>query len=201
MTRDEIEALLPFLANDTLEGEERATVLTSVEADPALAAELAALTAMRRSMQTEAFETSPGELGLARLMRDIDREEVKAPEVPDNVVPLSRLRIWQIAAVVVMGLGIGQAVFVNTVPAPDSQFELASGGGSEAAFRVIFAPDTTEEELRRLILDAGLEIVGGPSSLGFYDLAPLDGEAGLDEARAALTSAGPIIDTLEEIAD
>ena len=67
MTRDEIEALLPFLANDTLTGEERQSVEAAVNADPDLLAELAALRAIRQTMQSDMVQ-SPGDMGLARLM-------------------------------------------------------------------------------------------------------------------------------------
>ncbi|MBF9036438.1 hypothetical protein HKCCE2091_19545 [Rhodobacterales bacterium HKCCE2091] len=206
MTRTEIEELLPFLANDTLDGPERAEVEAAVASDAALAAELAALKAIRTRMQAEEAEASPGELGLARLMRDIDRESAETGPVaatpPANVVPISRLRIWQVAAAVVLALALGQALLV---PGADQtqggDFGLASGDGPDAAFRVIFAPGVTEAEMRGIILDAGLEIVGGPSALGFYDLAPLDGEAGMDAARTALDAAGPLIETIEETQD
>ena len=54
MTRDEIEALLVFLANDTLEGEERAAVEAAVAGDLALQAELEALKSIRSEMQADA---------------------------------------------------------------------------------------------------------------------------------------------------
>lgn len=207
-TREEIEALLPFLANETLEGEELAAVEAAVAGDTQLQGELAALRAIRAKMQAEDLETSPGELGLARLMRDIDREDPFHEQGgSENVVPLRRLRVWQVAAVLVLGLGIGQVVLTSgsqTDPnGGEAGFELASGGavGAEAAFRVIFAPETSEIEMRNFLLDAGLEIVAGPSSLGFYDLAPLDGDGGQDAARAALDGAEVLIETWEDISN
>ncbi|MEC8196124.1 MAG: hypothetical protein VX228_07375, partial [Pseudomonadota bacterium] len=82
MTRDEISALLPFLANDTLEGAERAEVEAAVAADAALQAELTALQAIRQQMQADQEAAySPGEVGLARLMRLVEAEgtPVQAP--------------------------------------------------------------------------------------------------------------------------
>ncbi|MEM6608048.1 MAG: hypothetical protein AAF689_05660 [Pseudomonadota bacterium] len=224
--RKEIEALLPFLANDTLAGQDRADVQAAVDDDAGLAAELQVLKAIRDQMQAEPAETSPGELGLARLMRDIDREAAQTPapveDAPSNVVPLSRLRLWQAAAVVVLGIGIGQAVLTpqgitpeapglaETEMQPTSTLERSADGAdfalagadapvSDTAFRVIFAPDTTERQMRTVLLEAGLEIVAGPSSIGFYDLAPLDGDAGRDAARQALVDAGAMIETLEDV--
>lgn len=218
--RKEIEALLPFLANGTLEGEDLARVEAALAADPALRAELEALRAIRDTMRAEPPLQSPGELGLARLMRDIDRREDHVlPEpapLPDNVVPISRLRIWQIAAAVVLALGVAQALFFGPGPETGAEFELAGGEPAELAaapevdFRVIFAPDATEAEMRALLLETGAEIVAGPSALGFYDIIVVqdalasravqgaaDGVA--DPARAAFEAAAAagLIETLE----
>ncbi|MBF9031153.1 hypothetical protein HKCCE3408_12185 [Rhodobacterales bacterium HKCCE3408] len=225
MDRQDIEALLPFLANGTLEGAEKEEVEAALAEDVQLRTELEALRAIRYQMQAEEMEASPGELGLARLMRDIDREaEPVAGSAPqaENVVPISRLRIWQVAAALILAVGIGQAVLTprgGSVPeapqqvAEDSapaaatasrEFGLASGApeaAPRAAFRVIFAADATEAEMRALLLDAGLEIVAGPSAIGFYDLAPIDGADGIEAARSALTDAGPLVETLEDVAD
>lgn len=225
MDRPEIEALLPFLANETLVGAERETVETAVAGDPQLAAELAALRAIRQQMQTEEMEASPGELGLARLMRDIDREAAPIP-VPeasnDTMVPVTRLRLWQVAAAALLAVGVGQAVLTTggrddlvtepvaaapsmaaeTLADDAGDFELAAGRAASpapAAFRVIFAPDTPEVEMRATLLDAGVEIVAGPSAIGFYDLALLDGEDGRAQALEVLQAAGPMIEIFEEL--
>ncbi|MEM9317914.1 MAG: hypothetical protein AAGA70_02790 [Pseudomonadota bacterium] len=222
LEREEIEALLPFLANETLTGDERTEVETAVAGDPRLASELAALRAIRRQMQGDEAEASPGDLGLARLMRDVDRDASAAHSTTaaansPKVVPLSRLRIWQSAAVVVLGLGIGQAVLTTgpddpgAVPLPpevslerSTDFSLADGASpaesaamSQVAFRIIFADGVSEAEMRAFLLNSGLEIVAGPSAMGFYDLAPLDGDRAA--ARAAITAAGPLIDTVEDM--
>lgn len=209
MTRDpkDIEELLPFLANETLDGSERIAVETAVAGDAKLTSELAALRAIRATMQAETAEAGPGELGLARLMRDIEREAQVTASEAANVVPLSRLRLWQVAAVLILGLGIGQAVLTsNSGTATQGSvdgFELASGenGPATASFRVIFAPETSEADLRNFLLDAGLEIVAGPSSLGFYDLAPLDDDEDRQTARAALAAAGSILETWEDLTE
>ena len=68
MTTAQIHELLAFRANGTLEGEDLATVEAALAADADLRAELAALTAIRATMQAEEVQ-SPGDFGLARLMR------------------------------------------------------------------------------------------------------------------------------------
>jgi hypothetical protein len=190
MTRDEISALLPFLANGTLEGDEKAQVETALTEDTVLRDELRALQAIRATMQDEA-EFTPGEMGLARLMRGVEAETaVAAAPAP------RRTWIWQAAAAVLLAVAVGQAALTWRAPAPGG-YELAGAG--EAVLSVAVAPGISEEAFRALLLDAGVAIVGGPSALGLYDLAPSEG-TDLAAARAAL-EASPLIDSVQSPED
>ena len=182
MTSDEISALLPFLANGTLEGVERAEVEAAVDADPALQAELTALQAIRGTMQAEE-DYSPGEMGLARLMRDLPKEE------PQKRV--NRPWVWQAAAAVLLAVVVGQTVLLDR-DGPGG-FELA--GAEDAPITAAFAADTPESDLRALLLSAGVEIVAGPSALGLYRLSPLEGTE-ISDAEAVLRGSG-IVESLE----
>ena len=206
MTNEHIHELLAFRANGTLEGEDLAMVEAALEADADLRAELAALTAIRSTMQAEEVQ-SPGDFGLARLMRDVEAERSAAPApaaANDNVVPLMRLRIWQVAAAVVLAVGIGfnlpqfgpATAPMDSAEAPmaaPTGFTLASGETAQADFTVSFAPDATEAEIRGLLLDAGLEIVSGPSALGLYGLAAMD-DAATDAAFEMLSGSAIVED-------
>lgn len=190
--RREIEELLPFLANGTLEGDEKARVEDAVQNDAGLAGELAALIAMRDTMKAEEGTQSPGEFGHARLMRALENE---MPEqmAPSQAAPKqSRPLFWQIAAAVLCAALLGQAVWNSG--ADDGDYTLAGGG--EAALTVTFNPDATEDQIRNLLLDAGVEIVGGPSALGLYELAPLD-DVPLDEAVSVLEDNLEILESID----
>jgi anti-sigma factor RsiW len=198
-----IEELLPFYANGTLDEPERAEVEAALAEDGDLRAELEVLLALREAMQADAVQ-SPGEFGLARLMRDVEgtEQEVTPMASPENVVPLRRLRVWQIAAALVLAAGLAQTVFVMTAP-DQPGFELASGGGAtqgEAAFVVGFAPGTSEAEMRDLLLTAGVEIISGPSALGLYELAIFDDAMAESAAEILRAAEGGIIDTFEAMA-
>ena len=135
LNRTEIEGLLPFLANDTLAGEERV-------------------------------------LGIGQAV---------LPSAPDAVT--------------------GDLAAIETGEEAGGM-RLASGGDAAAqmaVFRAGFAAETTEAELRALLLAADLQIVAGPSALGFYELAPGSAATDLDAAEAALTAAGTL-EVLERIA-
>ena len=208
-SRDDIEALLPFHANGTLEGADRAAVEAALETDAELRADLAALQAIRQTMQTEEV-ASPGDFGLARLMRDVEAETpVTAPPAAanDNVVPVTRLRLWQTAAAVILAVGLGvnllpgpgdapetgRSIATDEAPTTEEGFSLASGGAPD--FTIAFAPDAREAEIRALLLQAGVEITQGPSALGLYGLSLLD--SGSDEtARPILANSG-IVDDLQ----
>jgi hypothetical protein len=209
MTRDDLNALLPFHANGTLAGAELAALDAALATDADLRSDLAALQAIRETMQAEEVQ-SPGDLGLARLMRDVEAEtrvDMAPPAANDNVVPLARLRIWQVAAAVVLAFGLGvnmlpdmgaapemeSAMSDGSAPAAEQGFALASGDSAD--FTVIFAPDATEAQIRGLLLDAGVEITGGPSALGLYGLGLL--ESGTDDAARSVLAASGIIEELQ----
>ncbi len=202
LSRDEIEALLVFLANDTLEGPERAAVEAAVAADPQLAAELEALKVLRHEMQAEDV-VSPGEMGLARLMRDIDAEAAR-PMIPEAGLPLAAndvrapRNVWKIAAVLLFGLVVAQTAYFGYDQGTD--FELAGGEpaavGADHTIRVAFAGDATEADIRTLLLDLGLVIVDGPSAIGLYTLAAPD-DASRGEALQALAARGDIVESAD----
>jgi anti-sigma factor RsiW len=189
MTRAEIEALLPFLANGTLAGEERAKVEAALDADPELRAEYAALVAIRSGMRAEEPGYSPGEIGLARLMRSIGEEGAGTPPAQSALPPARSASpgLWRIAAAVLLAVVLAQGAFLlRDGGAPG--YELA--GEDRAALLAAVHPDTTEAALRAALLEAGVEIVGGPSALGLYALAPVDSAVLAGDARAALLSTG-----------
>jgi hypothetical protein len=202
MSREEIEALLVFLANDTLEGDERKVVEAAVAADPQLAGELEALKTMRREMQDEDVQ-SPGEMGLARLMREIDAEAA-SPVVPQAGLPEAANLptapggFWKIAAVVLFGLVVVQTAYIGYEGGTD--FELAGGEeapvSAEHTIRVAFAEDSAEADIRALLLEQGLVIVDGPSAIGLYTLAAAD-EASRVDALAALQARGDLVESAE----
>lgn len=199
--KDEVEALLPFLANDTLTGEERAEVEAAVAADADLAVQLRALRRIRKEVKAEPLDWSPGEMGLARLMRDIEAEAPveAAPLVLDTPVAANdnrRARVWQIAAAVALAAFAAQSVFVwSGATGPD--MELASGGSGpigDGRLRVGFQGTATEADIRALLLAQDLVIIDGPSALGLYTLA-VD-EAATDDAIAALLANQRVVETV-----
>lgn len=198
MTRADIEALLPFLANGTLDGQERAIVEAALDADAGLRAEYAALIRIRSAMQAEDAGYSPGEIGLARLMRSVDAEVANARPAR-SALPVARSAspsLWRIAAAVLLAVVLAQGAFLLR-GGGGAGYELA--GEDRSVLLVAVRPDATEAALRAALLDAGAEIVGGPSALGLYALAPIDTGASVEAVRAMLIGSG-VFETVDQTA-
>lgn len=196
MDREELEAMLVFLANDTLEGEERAEVEAAVEADAELSEQLNVLKSMRATMLAEEDIQSPGDFGLARLQREI-KTASPAP-VAANVNAPRTLGLWRIAAIVAIALFAGQtALMLNTQTGDD----IVLAGGEESldfALRVGFVSTATEGDIRDLLLEGDLVIVDGPTALGFYTLSTPNAES-REAAFALLQNRTDLVEIVEEL--
>lgn len=193
-SRDEIELDLPFAVNGTLSETERAEFDAQIAEDAQLRAEFDALCAIREGMQGEEHR-GPGEFGLARLMRDVDRPGTAASPIRN------RPWVWQAVAALAVAGFLGQAFWNGGDVPTNASYDLASAVSSaEAVLIVGFRPAASEAAIRAVLLDAGVEIVGGPSALGLYRLAPADGVAPQD-AAAILRAAADIVESIEDALD
>lgn len=175
--RTEIETLLPFYVNGTLDPQERARIEGALDTDGDLRTQVAALQQVRAKLHETEREHSPGEFGLARLMRDIDKETRSTGYLPKQGALL-------VASVVAAAITIGSVLFITR---SDVGYQQASGGAVKQRFSVAFQPDAPQKEISRLLLEFGLEIVEGPSAIGLYRLDPGrndDLEAILSELRS-----------------
>jgi len=202
MTRDDIQTLLPFMANDTLTGNEKATVEKALASDRDLQAELDALRAVRGTMQDEDLDFTPGEMGLARLMREVDAEAAVATPIK-TVRTTQKVWVWQAVAAAMVAVVVGQTALQLGSPdnsAPGADFTLASGNEPVTTTQGVriavgFNPAMTETELRALLLDAGVEMAAGPTGDGLYYVTPTEGVS-LNDASDALI-ASDLVETLE----
>lgn len=200
MSREDTEALLVFLANETLDGEERNALEASVAQDPKLAAELAALRRARQTLKSAEQAQSPGASGLARLMRDIEPESTPIP-VPLAANMTRAPRVWKIAAVLFFGLFVAQTTLIAMNDAQsEPDMKLASGdagyAGNGPTLRVDFHDSANLGDLSELLLDLELIVIDGPSSIGFYTLEAPD-QSSRDHAFEALQEHPDLVDTVE----
>lgn len=191
--RDQVELDLPFFVNGTLGEAERAEVEALMAEDARIAAEVGALSAIREGMQAEDIR-SPGEFGLARLLRDVGREGAGPATLKDPVQAPARGWVWKVAAAVAMVALVGQTLLMQGGSGGQG-YELA-GAAQPGALVVSFAPAAQEEAIRSLLVGADLEIVGGPSALGLYRLDVIEG-GDLAQATEALRAAADIVESVE----
>lgn len=163
-THQQVRLLLPWHANGTLEPGERAAVNDHLAECVECRADLAAEQALRAHIA--AIPTaSPAEPAL------------KAQGVlPNTPVRLFRRRIstgWQLAASAAVAAIVALAVPLALTPSqPRDDYRLLSSGATSSSGNaiVLFAPETSQRELRTALGEAGAEIVGGPTASGAFEV-------------------------------
>ena len=106
-----------------------------------------------------------------------------AEPLRDNVVPLRRNAtaahrkpLWMAlaASVLVVQSGVIGYLSLNEASRPVDESSIYRSAGdtqaSRAQIEVSFRADAKEQDIRRLLVALGAEIVGGPGQLGFYQL-------------------------------
>lgn len=170
--------LLPWLANGTLQGEERERVERHVRDCLTCRVELAEQTALRTMVQRQPVVPLSADAGFARLRARLDRDTRRRRSG-------ARRAAWALAATAVIA-GIGWMIVVGTrdpvSPQPGEFGTLARPMGYAAHVDVIFAADVREAALRALLEEIDGEIVAGPSeNLGRYTVrVPVETDAALD---------------------
>jgi len=172
--------LLPWYANGTLAGEERARVERHLESCARCRQELKLLSAVRRSVQQETEAATPGELGLRRLMRQVKSETATARTW------------WRPALATAATVIVAQAIVLAAVLWPREEPITPLGARFEspaAILQVRFAPSATEPEIRAAINAVDGVLVDGPGALGIYRirLAGVTARDAAAKARAAET--------------
>ncbi|MCB1058179.1 MAG: hypothetical protein KDD11_21995 [Acidobacteria bacterium] len=187
MSHDAAWRALPWLANDTLEGDELSAVLDHLKVCAACRAELRFLPELRSALEgsEDVHGTDGAPAAFERLMARIDTE---TPRRDRATAPLLEHRRWrplprwgwaaiaaQAAVIVLLALPFLRPVSVPTTPgAPqDGEFHTLSSAtpgeaGAGPRLRVMFEATTPEETLRGALLEVGGRIVGGPSAGGVY---------------------------------
>lgn len=160
LSREQVEMLLPYYVNGTLDAAEKQQVESVLKQHPSLRDELTFL----RKLQTEvqampAAGNSPGELGLRRL-----QQQLPASSQPKQISPR-----WRWAAVAAAFLLVVQTsvMMLTSVPGGYQQ----AGEQQTPLLIITFEPQATEAEIRQLLLQNQLTIVEGPSALGLYKLS------------------------------
>lgn len=172
MTINDIELLLPFYVNNTLNEDEVKQVEQALGKHPNLREELSYLQVLQKQVRQQEYENSPGELGLKRLQKEQrlnkDHQQLEIVSKAKN-----RWKYGAIAASIML-------VAVTVIDMGKNDTYRAAGGSAIVQHNgivasVTFSPNVTEQQIRKLLLDTNVFIIDGPSALGVYRLVVVNG--------------------------
>ena len=183
----EVWALLPWVVNGTLEGDERRTVEECLATCPSCRAELARCHVVAAAMLAAPAPTcSPSTADVSRILARAGAANDSEPPITawwgrrrDQIrralaalTPTPPVLRWAFAVESALVLLLASLVVWQAIsPAPVYRTLARSGdhaGGARLQIRIAFAEDMTERELRALLTSVGGTLVGGPSALGIY---------------------------------
>jgi hypothetical protein len=199
-THQRVQELIAWWVNDTLESEERRLVsehLAECVECRQDEAHCRALAARVRSAEEVAPVPHPARLERLLATAATPRGGPTLP-LPSWLRATPRPVRWALGAQMALLVGLIVALGRAPIAGPEAPHPAIEAPGpryrtlSEAepprrgsSLRVVFAADTPEQELRRIMLALGAEVVAGPTPLGAYTLA-LPSGAGSDPLSVVL---------------
>ncbi len=188
--RDELEMLMPWYVNGTLDADSVERIEAALEHDPALQRSLEVLTQDREAvLELADADDAPASME-ARFMAQLDAEpavgSMRAPSQSSAPDLLSRVGIWvgdivaamtpprlAVVAAAACLLVVAQSGVIISMLGDGSGFETASGPGGEAggtAVLVQFAPDAELSDIAMFLETQGARIADGPLPGGMFRL-------------------------------
>jgi anti-sigma-K factor RskA len=171
--KQELEALLPFYLNGSLDESEKVRVERALAEDEDLRQELAFIEIMQQQIQ-QLPEQSPGEFGLKRLQRSLKQQQAQHQHqighAEKQLTPAKKG--WQFLAI-----AASLILVLQTVTVVQKQDDYQAAGGNNVVQKhadtvsVTFTGNATEQQIRQLLLAHNIVIIDGPSAIGLYRLA------------------------------
>ncbi len=208
--RRRFSELLPWHINGTLEQSERAWVEDYLREHPDAQSELRWTEALQAKIRQAAGDVAP-EAGLDRLMARVHaeaagRRRAAAARTPAGIGERIRsfLAAWQLtpavavaATVIVAQTGVIGTLLMTEMDAHDQEFStvrsIAPGQiVSGPVLQVSFRAETSERDLRALMVRVGGTLVGGPGQLGNYLISVPAGE--IEQAAQLFAASGHVQD-------
>ena len=153
---------LPMYINGSLPEDERADFEQQLSQDAELKKEADFLSSVRRYVKDEKI-TTPGEMGLFKLKRQIKNES------ENNVATKTLTKKWRTFAIAASLMLVVQAgVMVSMTQQQDAFVPLSGSDYSENVVQVQFKSSTRENDIRALLISLDASIIQGPSKNGIY---------------------------------
>jgi anti-sigma-K factor RskA len=173
---EQVWELLPWYVNGTLAEDERLTVEEHLAGCADCATEVESCRATAEAVRASAVAPSPHPAQLASLLRRLDGPPARPAGWWARTPPAARWAIAAQAAALALLLAVA-AVRTQQPGAAPAPFRALSDPPAAAApapaerqVRLVFAHETTEREMRELLLAVHGELTGGPSELGVYSV-------------------------------
>ena len=197
---------LPWLLNGSLDSVERRADQAHVQACAVCREELEMLRALRNAGACHADPSFDTERALARILPRLDVPGTGMPQMGTAPGLLQRWHRrlaanegrWLRRAMLAQGALIAALLVALTWPgAPgDGPYRvLGASAHEQARLIVVFRPDTTERELRRILRGSGVRIVDGPTMTDAY-VVSANGSASAAVARLRAESAVTLAEPL-----
>jgi len=201
--RDELEAMLPFYLNGTLDGADLAAVEEWLAADPSALAALEEAEAEFSATAASNEAIRPPADALSRFSRTLDAEAGSARAATGSS---SLARLWDRFMAVPSGVAWATAavavalVLVQALVEPGGRggpVEIAGTEQGDLPFAlVVFKPQATLADVSTFLADQGATIVSGPAPGGIFKIGvPAKTDADYDRI-VGLIAAQPFADTV-----
>lgn len=176
---------IPWLVNGRIDDAERVALEAHLRGCRDCRDELALQRRLRDELARQPAPATDVEAGLARLWRRIDAQAAMQP----GAAPARNWVRWLAAAAVLEGVALAGLIGASIGgPEPGYRtFSTPPAAVAPHAIRAVFAAELPLGELQRLLDRADLQIVGGPTEVGVYTLAPRPDarqDAALQQLRA-----------------
>lgn len=194
----EVERLLPWFVNGTLEADERALVAQHLEHCPQCKQELAELFELRAACLQTPPPAVDESAGWRRVQARLHTPE-RSPEAHARRARSGdRIRSWRRAPRWLRAAFLAQTAAVLAIAAawtlmrePPADYRTLSAApaprGAANTLVIVFDPDTPEARMRQLLRASQAHVIDGPNEAGAYVIEVPDGQ--LATVRAALRAA------------
>ena len=204
--RDELEALLPFYLNGTLDGQDLAAVEEWLASDPAAMAALEEAEAEFSGAAAANDAIRPPADALSRFSKALDAEAGSESWPARVAAPSALARLWSGFMAIPASFAWAAAaaavalVLVQAVMEPGGRggtIEIAGSGQADLPFALVtFKPDARIADVSAFLAQHSATIVSGPASGGMFKIGiPVETVADYDRI-VGLIAAQPFADTV-----